>query len=390
MAETRIARLAEVAGLFTRLSLTAFGGPAAHIGMMEDEVVRRHKWISREEFLDRIGAASLIPGPTSTEVVIYLGYRRAGWPGLIVAGTCFIVPAGAMVACLAWIYMRFGGLPRVGQFLYGLKPVVIAIIAHALWKLARTAVKTRFLAVMGIAAAAGAATGGAALIVFAAAGVVNAIREWWKPKERTARSLAVLLLILAAALAVQFAPAGTSSAHPKSAGLSAIFFYFTKIGAVLFGSGYVLLAFLRQDLVTHWHWLTSQQLLDAVAVGQITPGPLFTTATFIGYILKGVPGAVAATIGIFLPAFVLCAASGPIMPWLRRSRLARAFLDGVNVAAVALMAVVTWQLAGTALIDPLTIATALVCLLLLLSNYGNPGWLALAGAGWGVLLACVK
>jgi len=384
---SHLSRLAEVARLFLRLGLTAFGGPAAYIAMMEDEVVARRRWIARDEFLDRLGAANLIPGPTATEVVIFLGYLRAGWPGLVVAGVCFIVPAAVMVACLAWAYVRFGGLPQVGQFLYGLKPVVIAIVAQALWKLGRTAVRTRFLGVAGIASIGAALVGAGALVVLAGAGVVAALREWWKSSQRGLWPLAVLLLVAGAVLAGQFAPFLAASTQPRAVGLGALFLYFVKIGSVLYGSGYVLLAFLQQDLVRHWHWLTSKQLLDAVAAGQITPGPLFTTATFIGYVLKGAPGAVAATIGIFLPAFVFCAIGGAVLPWLRRSRLAGAFLDGVNVASLALMAVVTWELARTALIDILTVATALACSVLLFRYRVNRGWLALGGVLWGLALA---
>jgi len=381
------ARLAEVAAVFLRLGLTAFGGPAAHVAMMQDEVVRRRGWISHEEFLDRLGASSLIPGPTSTEVVIYLGYLRAGWPGLIVAGTCFIVPAAAMVMGLAWAYVRFGGLPQVGRFLYGLKPVVIAIIAQALWKLGRVAVKTRFLGLAGIASIGAAVAGAGALTVLGGAGVLAASREWCRSSQRKWRPLAVLLLVAGAVLAAQFVPFAEAHPQPRPVGLRALFLYFVKIGAVLYGSGYVLLAFLQQDLVSRWHWLTSQLLLDAVAVGQITPGPLFTTATFIGYVLKGVPGAAVATIGIFLPAFVFCAISGPVVPWLRKSRLAGAFLDGVNVASLALMALVTWELARAALIDPFTIATAAGCLVLLIHYRVNTGWLAVGGVLMGLMLA---
>jgi len=386
-APSQLAKLAEVARLFLRLGVTAFGGPAAYIAMMEDEVVTRRRWIARDEFLDRLGAANLIPGPTATEVVIFLGYLRAGWPGLVVAGVCFIVPAAVMVACFAWAYVRFGGLPQVGRFLYGLKPVVIAIVAQAFWKLGRTAVKTRFLGVAGIASIGAAVAGGGALIVLAGAGVVAALRQWWKSSQRGMGPLAVLLLVAGAALVAQFAPFLAASAQPRAVGLGALFLYFVKIGSVLYGSGYVLLAFLQQDLVRNWHWLTSKQLLDAVAVGQVTPGPLFTTATFIGYILKGPPGAVAATIGIFLPAFVFCAIGGAVLPWLRRSRLAGAFLDGVNVASLALMAVVTWELARSALVDFLTVATALSCSVLLFRYRVNTGWLALGGVLWGLALA---
>jgi chromate transporter len=382
-----LARLAEVARVFLRLGLTAFGGPAAYISMLEDEVVGRRQWIGREDFLDRLGAASLIPGPTSTEVVVYLGYLRAGWPGLAVAGICFIVPSAVMVACCAWAYVRFGALPGVGRFLYGLKPVVIAIVAQALWKLGRTAVKTRFLGMAGIASICAAVAGAGALIVLAGAGVAAALREWWRSGRPGLRPLAVLSIVAVAVAAGQFAPFAAASRMPAAVGLGALFLYFLRIGSVLYGSGYVLLAFLQQDLVGNWRWLTSRQLLDAVAVGQITPGPLFTTATFIGYVLKGAPGAAVATIGIFLPAFVFCAVSGPLVPWLRRSRLAGAFLDGVNIASLALMAVVTWELARTALIDVLTVATALACALLLLGYRVNAGWLALGGALWGLLLA---
>jgi len=386
-APSRRSRLAEVARLFLRLGLTAFGGPAAYIAMLEDEVVRRRRWIRRDEFLDRLGAANLIPGPTATEVVIFLGYLRAGWPGMVVAGICFIVPAAVIVACFAWAYVRFGGLPQVGRLLYGLKPVVIAIIAQALWKLGRTAVKTRFLGAAALASIGAAVAGAGALVVLAGAGVVAALRAWWKSSQRGLWPLAVLLLAAGAALAAQFAPFLATPAQPRAAGLGALFLYFVKIGSVLYGSGYVLLAFLQQDLVGNWRWLTSKQLLDAVAVGQITPGPVFTTATFIGYVLKGAPGAVAATIGIFLPAFVFCALGG-FLPWLRRSRLAGAFLDGVNVASLALMAVVTWEMARAALVDFLTVATALACAVLLFRYRVNAAWLAVGGVVWGLALAC--
>ena len=386
-AATRRAHILEVAALFLRLSLTAFGGPAAHLAMMEDEAVRRRRWITREAFLDRLGAASLIPGPTSTEVGIYLGYLRGGWLGLITAGMCFIVPAAVMVGCFAWAYVRFGNLPQAERFLYGLKPVVIAIILHALWQLGRAAVKTPFLAAAGIASLAAAAAGAGALIVLAAAGVLAAVREWWKAEKRNWRALALLLAIGCVAVAAQFAPAAGSPARAPAAGLAALFLYFVKIGAVLYGSGYVLLAFLQQDLVVNRHWLSSKQLLDAVAAGQITPGPLFTTATFIGYVLKGVPGAVVSTIGIFVPAFVLCAVSGPVVPWLRRSPVAGAFLDGVNVASLALMAMVTWQLGRTALMDVLTVATAVLGAVLLFRYRVSAAWLALGGIAWGVALA---
>ncbi len=384
---SRLSNLAEIATLFLRLSLTAFGGPAAHIAMMEDEVVRRRRWMTREEFLDRLGAASLIPGPTSTEVVIYIGYSRAGWAGLIVAGLCFIVPAAAMVGCFAWAYVRFGSRPQAMRFLYGLKPVIIAIVAQALWKLGRTAVKTTFLGLAGLATIGAAVAGASALPLLAGIGLLAALREWWKSDTRRARPLAALLICAAAVVAAQVAAFHSTHTPGQAVGLRALFLYFVRVGSVLYGSGYVLLAFLQQDLVNHWRWLTSQTLLDAVAVGQVTPGPLFTTATFIGYLLKGIPGAAVATAGIFVPAFLLCAVSGPVMPWIRRSRLAGAFLDGVNVSALGLMAIVTWELARTALVDIVTVATALACGLTLLSTRLSTGWLTIVGVLWGLALA---
>ena len=229
--------------------------------------------------------------------------------------------------------------------------------------------------------------GAGALMVLAGAGVVSALSEWRKSSKRALKPLALLLLIAGAILVAQFAPFAAASTHARPVGLRALFLYFVKIGSVLYGSGYVLLAFLQQDLVRNWRWLTSKQLLDAIVVGQVTPGPLFTTATFIGYVLKGVPGAVVATIGIFLPAFVFCAISGPVVPWLRRSRLAGAFLDGVNAASVALMAVVTFQLARTALIDGLTVVAALACSVLLFRYRVSAAWVALGGLLWGLALA---
>ncbi len=382
----RLSRLAEVAWLFLRLGTTAFGGPAAHIAMMEHEVVSRKRWLTREQFLDRVGAASLIPGPSSTEMTIYIGYLRAGWPGLIAAGTCFIVPAAVLVASIAWAYLRFGSLPQAVGLLYGVKPVVIAIVAQAIWNLARTAVKTKFLGSIGLASAGSVLGGIGPLIVLGAAGTLAGFREWSRPGARRARPALVLAGIAVAVLVAQFAPAAVRSHQTPSIGTGALFFYFVKIGSVLYGSGYVLLAFLQRDLVDQWHWLSSRQLLDAVAVGQITPGPVFTTATFIGAILAGMPGAAAATVGIFLPAFFFCAVSGPLIPRLRRSKVAGAFLDGVNVASLALMAAVTWVLARAALVDAVTILMALAAGAILFRYRVNSGWLVLAGAILGLAM----
>ena len=282
-ASARLARLLDVAGLFLKLGLVGFGGPAAHVAMMEDEVVRRRGWLSRERFLDLVGATNLIPGPNSTEMAIHLGHLRAGWPGLVVAGACFIAPAFAVVLACAWAYVRFGALPAATSLLYGVKPVIIAVVLQALWGLGRAATRTRAIAAVGLASLAAVAAGVHELVVLFVAGAVLAGARWateGRP-SRTAHGLLPLLPLAAApaSLAVPF-------------GLAPLFLFFLKVGSVLFGSGYVLLAFLRADLVERWGWLTEAQLLDAVAVGQVTPGPVFTTATFIGYVLGGAPGAV--------------------------------------------------------------------------------------------------
>ena len=351
-------RLGELALLFLRLGATAFGGPAAHIAFMEEEVVRRRGWLSREEFLDLLGATNLIPGPNSTELAIHIGHRHAGWRGLLVAGACFILPAALIVFAIAWLYVRYARLPEAEALLYGIKPVIIAIVADALWRLARTAMRTYLLAGAAAGAAAAAFLGVHELIVLFATGVLMLVLRI-PPRQTTALAVPVLPLFL----------------------------FFVKVGSVLFGSGYVLLAFLRGDLVERWGWLTEAQLLDAVAVGQITPGPLFTTATFVGYLLAGTPGAIAATVGIFLPAFLFVALSIPLIPRLRRSPLLSAFLDGVNAAAVALMAVVTWQLARAAIVDWVTIALAALSAIVLWRWRVNSAWLVLAGAMVGLLLS---
>jgi chromate transporter len=294
--------------------------------MMEDEVVRRRGWLSREEFLDLLSATNLIPGPNSTELAIHVGHRRAGWPGLLVAGTSFILPAALLTLAAGWAYVRFGSLPAMEHVLRGIKPVIVAVVVQALWGLARTAVRSRWLALLLMGAIAANAAGVDELAVLFGAGSLVALTRL---RLRGARLNA--LLPGTAALCMSIAPASGQVAGAIAFGLGPLFLFFLKTGAVLFGSGYVLLAFLRADLVERWHWLTEAQLIDAIAVGQITPGPVFSTATFIGYLLGGVPGAGVATAGIFLPAFVFVALSGPLVPRLRRSPVAGAFLDGVNV-----------------------------------------------------------
>jgi chromate transporter len=363
--------LGELALLFLRLGATAFGGPAAHIAMMDEEVVQRRGWMTREEFLDLLGATNLIPGPNSTEMAIHIGHRRAGWPGLIVAGVSFIVPAMVLVGIIAWGYVRFGRLPQVGAVMNGIKPVIIAIVLQALWGLARTAVKTVWLGFVTVGAIVANALGVHELIVLGAAGAVVVGLRLARTHVSRPAMVAPLLPIAGATAAASFS-------------IGSLFLIFLKIGSVLFGSGYVLLAFLRADLVERLHWLSNGQLIDAIAVGQITPGPVFTTATFIGYLLGGPRAALAATAGIFLPAFVFVALSAPLVPRLRRSLVVGAFLDGVNVASLALMAVVTWQLGRAAIVNPWTAALALVSAVLLVRFRLSSVYLVVGGGMVGL------
>lgn len=376
--------LLEVAGLFLKLGTTAFGGPAAHVAMMQDEVVRRRRWLTSEEFLDLLGATNLIPGPNSTEMAIHIGHRRAGWPGLIVAGACFILPAAMLVTGIAWAYVRYVTLAEARGILYGIKPVIIAVVVQALWSLGKTALKSSLLAVLGAAAVAANFLDANELLVLFSAGMIMAIIQLFR-KQSSPGLLSIMppVLLSKPILAVVTSGAATAGAV-ASFGLWPLFLFFLKVGSVLFGSGYVLLAFLRSDLVERFGWLTESQLLDAIAVGQMVPGPVFTTATFIGHLLGGLPGAAVATIGIFVPAFFFVAISGPLIPRLRQSAIAGAVLDGVNIASLALMAVVTWHLARAALVDWLTVTLALAASVLLLRYKLNSAWLVLGGAGVGL------
>jgi len=360
----------ELALVFLQLGTTAFGGPAAHIAMMENEFVRKRGWISQSEFLDRLAAASLIPGPSSTEVAIFIGHSKRGWAGLIVAGSCFIIPAAILVTLIAMAYVRFGSLPQVAGILYGIKPAVIAIIVQALWGLGRTAAKTRLLAAIGIACVVLNALGVAPLTVLAFAAVASGAEGLLKTKRSMGWILVPKSCALLAAAAVLAAPVS----------LVRLFLSFLKIGSVVFGSGYVLLAFLRAEFIDRLHWLTEKQLIDAVAVGQFTPGPVFTTATFIGYVVAGVRGSILATVAIFLPGFILVALSGPLLPKIRRSLLAAAMLDGVVIGSLALMVVVAWQLGRAAIVDWRTLVIFVISATLLLRYRINSAWV-IAGAG---------
>lgn len=374
------ASLWDLALLFLKLGTIGFGGPAAHIAMMENETVRRRKWISRDDFLDLLGATNLIPGPNSTEMAIHIGHRQRGWWGLVVAGTSFILPAALIVLAFAWIYVRYGTLPQVAGVLYGVKPVIIAIVLQALWSLGLTAIKNAFLALAGIAGVVLAFLGVHELLILFGGGVVIGLGGVILRQFKTSKPS----LLLASPLMIFLQATATAT---TAFGLLPLFLFFLKVGAVLYGSGYVLLAFVRADLVERWQWLTESQLLDAIAVGQVTPGPVFTTATFIGYVLGGLPGAIVATIGIFLPAFVFVALSGPLVPRIRRSPTAGAFLDGVNAASLALMFVVTYQLGRAAVIDVPTIILAIASAIALFRFQLNSVWLILGGAIVGLLLS---
>ena len=372
-------RLAEVAGLFLKLGATAFGGPAAHIAMMHAEVVKRRKWLDDEQFLDLMGATNLIPGPNSTEMAIHIGFQRAGWPGLIVGGTCFIFPAMLIVMGLAWTYVQFGSTPAAGWLLYGIKPVMIAIITTALWDLGQKAVKGALTSAIGL---------GVFVLYFLqineialllAGGLVAMIgANFHRLRKATLKGTFLPLTALGAPVLI---------AVPFS--LPLLFFTFLKIGAVLYGSGYVLLAFMRADFVTRLGWLTDQQLIDAIAIGQVTPGPVFTTATFVGYILGGTPGALLATLGIFLPSFIFVVLSNPWIPKIRNSSWVSGLLDGVNVASLGLIAAVTLELGRVSLIDPLTIFIALASMVFLVRFRISSTWLIAGGAIIGLIRAAL-
>ena len=381
--------LAELAGLFLRLGTTAFGGPAAHIALMEEEVVRRRGWLTQQQFLDLLSAANLIPGPNSTELAIHIGYERRGWAGLLVAGTCFILPAMLLVTGFAWAYVRFGMLPALAGVLYGVKPVIVAVVAQALWSLGKSALQTWPLRLVAGAALLLALLGVNELLLLLAAGLLTSALSSPALPHKTVPPALLKLVGAVAALALLptllgLGPGGAPAAGATTPlGLLPLGLAFVKIGSVLYGSGYVLLAFLDADLVQRFHWLSQGQLLDAVVVGQVTPGPVFTTATFVGYVLLGWRGALVATVGIFLPAFVFVALSTKLVAQLRQSPLAGAFLNGLNAASWALMAAVSLTLARTALLDVPTVLLAAASAVLLLRYRINSAWLVLGGAALG-------
>jgi chromate transporter len=353
-------RLRELAALFGKLGVIGFGGPAAHIAMMEDEVVRRRGWLTREHFLDLVGATNLIPGPNSTEMTMHVGYERAGWRGLFVAGGSFILPAVTITTILSWFYVEYGSLPAVEPWLWGIEPAVIAIILGALWKLGKKAVKGWRLAVIGLAVAAVVLAGGDEVITLLAAGALGML--WLRVEDMVRKNGAAAVPVLE------------------------LFLFFLKIGAVLYGSGYVLFAYLEGGLVERLGWLTQPELLDAVALGQLTPGPVLSTATFIGYVVAGLPGAAVATVGIFLPSFLFVLLLNPLVPKLRRSAWMGAFLDAVNVAAVGLMAAVTFEL-GAATLDAWPAwLIAILSAVAVLRFKVNAAWIVVVAALLGRLL----
>ncbi len=415
-------RLGELAALFLKIGGTGFGGPAALIALTEQEVVERRKWLSREYFLDIVGVTNLIPGPNATEIAIHVGYLRAGWPGLLVAGTCFILPAALITAAFAWAYVRYGALPQIVPFLYGIKPAILAVIFTALWRLGRAAVKNWRLIVVGMAVALALLLGTNEIVALLGGGVLGML--WLRlsdpdgplasKRKPTALACTATSLIAASirtwrqafqsAWWQAFQPAFTGwkaratalikALEPAAiAGLSTnvplwrLGLFFLKVGSVLYGSGYVLVAFLEGGLVRDYGWLTQQQLLDAIAIGQFTPGPVLSTATFIGYLLAGGPGAVVATVAIFLPSFVFVAAIQPLMPHLRRSRWSAAFLDAVSVSSVALMAMVVVRLTWATLIGWPAWLIALTAAIVSLRWKVNTIWLVLGGAILGWLLS---
>jgi chromate transporter len=368
--------LTEVASLFLKLGFTAFGGPAAHIGIMHDEVVVRRKWLTDEEFLDLLGATNLIPGPNSTEMAIHIGYRRAGWLGLLTGGFCFIAPATLIVLVLAWLYVQYGTTPQLEWLMYGIKPVVIAIIVQALWMLGSKAFKNKLGLIAGMTVFILYFLGFNEIALLFAGGIIVMLIVNIQRIQKINPAILIPLGGITLAQAIPF-------------NLSTLFLTFLKIGSVLYGSGYVLLAFLRNDFVLRLGWLTDQQLLDAIAIGQVTPGPLFTAATFIGYLLGGTSGALLATLGIFLPSFIFVLISNPLIPKIRNSVWMSSLLDGVNASSLGLMAAVTFQLAFSSLTDLPTVLIAVVSLVLLLRYKINSTWLIAGGALTGLLLSLI-
>ena len=370
--------LKELAIVFFRLGAIAFGGPAAHVAMMDDEIVKQRQWMNREDLLDLMGVTNLLPGPNSTELAIHIGYEQRGWAGLFVAGGSFILPAMVIVWLLAIVYVRSQTIPQVEWLLYGIKPVIMAVILQALWKLGKKAIKDLPTRVAGAIAIAAYVAEFNEIMILLLLGISTMLYKNWQNDNRNQGAL----LLPAFGMLAQTGGATTAAA---TVGWGSVLLFFLKIGSVIYGSGYVLLAFLQRDLVENYQWLTSQQLLDAVAIGQITPGPVLTTATFVGYLLAGNMGAIAGTIGIFLPAFLLVGIVNPWVSKLRQSSWASSFLDGVNAASLGLMAGVSFTLGRAALIDWVTILVAILGATAVFRFKFNSVWLVVAGGVIGLI-----
>ena len=390
MNKSSLNRLTEIAKLFLKLGIIGFGGPVAHIAMIEDEVVKRRQWLTQEHFLDLLGVTNLIPGPNSTEIAIHIGYIYAGWLGLIIAGVCFILPAVLITGLFAWLYVNYGTLPQVLPLLYGIKPVVLAIIINAIWGLGKKAVKTRKLLIISIVV--GLITWFAKVnevVALLLGGILGMI--WLSSSNQTN----LIILGLTTETFLQTTTMSTAINSHISVPLWKLGLFFLKVGSILFGGGYLLIAFLQKGLVEEYGWLTQQQLLYSIAIGQFTPGPVLSTATFIGYIIAGFPGATVATIGIFLPSFLFVAALNPLMNPIRKSSWTRPFLDAVNVSALALMVLTTMQLGMATLILPKThdldflgLGISVISAILVLFYRINAMYLILGGSiiGWVALI----
>jgi chromate transporter len=372
--------LLAVAGLFLKLGAISFGGPAAHIALMEQEIVRKRGWLDREHFLDLLAAANLIPGPNATEMAIHIGYVRAGWPGLIVAGAAFILPAFLISLALSWVYVRFGALPEGQALFYGINPVVMAIILVATYRLGKTVLKGKTQVLLGVLAFGAALLGVNEVLILLGAGVIGIVLyalPAWLQKQPS------MLIVLPLSPLLYAIPKSWDWLDDR---LVLLGLFFLKVGALLFGSGMVLFAFIQRDVVGRYGWLSQQQLIDAIAVGQMTPGPVLSSATFIGYLLSGWSGALVATAAVFLPSFVIVAAIGPAIPRLRQSRIAQAFLKGVNTAVVALILAVSLALFRSAIVDLWTAIILVVGIVALLRFRVDTLWLVLGGALLGMLL----
>lgn len=384
-ATRRSGRIPELVRLFSKLGLIAFGGPAAHIAMLEDEVVTRRSWMSDQHFLDLVGATNLIPGPNSTEMMMHIGYERAGWKGLVAAGSAFVLPAALLTGLAAWFYVRFGSLPAVEPFLMGIKPAVLVIILSALWKLGRKAMKGWRLGVLAVVVASGVLAGYGEIICLLTGGVLGMLwlRAHGQVSDTSERWIPLLFMqsgSSAAAITTTVATAATVS-------LWKLGWFFLKVGAILYGSGYVLIAFLEGGLVQELGWITQAQLLDAVAIGQFTPGPVLSTATFIGYLVEGIPGAIVATIGIFLPAFLFVGLLNPVIPRLRASLWLSSFLDAINASALALMAAVTIDIGRQVLVAPEAVVITLVAAIAAFRFRLGSVWIVFGGAVLGFALS---